>query len=326
MWSRRSGWGSPFKTEVNLKRLASIDIGTNTALLLIAEVTDELAIHPLVQKERIVRLGERVDERRLLKPEAVARTLTAVGDYMKMIDAAQAEAVVISGTSAVRDAHNRDELIRQIKQQFGVDLQVLSGEEEARLTFFGAISNKQHFQGDILLIDIGGGSTEFILGTRAAIKKAVSLDIGSVRLTERFVRRDPISDDEYQQIRELIDRETGSLVQDFAPPAKHFIGVAGTITTVAAIKLQLEPYDPEVIDSSILTLEEVSEIVNDLKLKTLAEKKRLRGLNPDRADVILAGSVILQEVMNKFGFAQIHVSDRGLRFGLLQKYVKEQVL
>jgi exopolyphosphatase/guanosine-5'-triphosphate,3'-diphosphate pyrophosphatase len=305
-----------------LRRLASIDIGTNTALLLIAEVTEELAIHPLVQKEKIVRLGEGVDERRLLKPEAVARTLAAVGDYMKLIDAAHVEAVVISGTSAVRDARNREELINQIKQQFGVDLLVLSGDEEARLTYFGAISNK-HLQGDILLIDIGGGSTEFIFGTRDSIKKAVSLDIGSVRLTERFARHDPIRDDEYQQIREFIDRETSSLTQDFAPPAKYLIGVAGTITTIAAIKLQLEPYDPEVIDNVILTLEEVSEIVNDLKLKTLAEKRRLRGLNPDRADVILAGSVILQEVLQKFGFTQVQVSDRGLRFGMLLKYMKE---
>ncbi len=305
-----------------MKRLASIDIGTNTALLLAAEVSPQLEILPLVQHEKIVRLGEGVDERRLLKPAAIQRTMEALEEYVKECRDLKIEDIVISGTSAVRDAQNRAELIDEIKQVFGIEMRVLSGEEEARLTYFGALSNKSHLTHDILLIDIGGGSTEFITGTLNAITKAVSIDVGSVRLTERFIRHDPINEAEFSAIENFIDKQLRSIRRNFAFRPEHFVGVAGTVTTLAAMQLRMADYNPEKVDSCHLNFQQVTEMVEDLKRKSLSEKRHLPGLSPKRADVILAGAMILLQVMREFDFVEVTVSDRGLRFGVLIDFAK----
>lgn len=309
-----------------MKRLASIDIGTNTALLLAAEISPQFEIFPLVQHEKIVRLGEGVDERRLLKPAAIQRTLEALEEYVHECRDLKMEGIVISGTSAVRDAQNRDELIDKIKQAFGIEMRVLSGEEEAQLTYFGALSNKEYLAGDILLIDIGGGSTEFITGTLNSITKAVSIDVGSVRLTERFIRHDPISEVEFSAIENFIDEQLRLLRRDFVSAHSHFVGVAGTVTTLAAMQLRMAEYDPEKVDSSHLTFQQAAELVDDLKRKSLAEMRQLPGLSPKRADVILAGAMILWQVMREFGFEEVTVSDRGLRFGVLMDFAKNKFL
>lgn len=303
-----------------MKRLASIDVGTNTALLLAAEVSPQLEIHPILQREKIVRLGEGVDERRLLKPEAIARTLQALDEYLHECRDLKVEEIVISGTSAVRDANNRDDLIAQIEKSFGVRMQLLSGREEARLTYWGALSNKPHLQGEILLIDIGGGSTEFITGAGAEISRAVSLDMGSVRLTERFVRSDPIRAPEFHAIEKFIDEQLRLLRQDFNSKPAHFVGVAGTVTTLAAMHLKLREYHGEQVENSVLTLSHVAELVDTLRRLSLAEKQQLAGLHPKRADVILAGAMILWQTMREFGFETVTVSDRGLRFGVLMDF------
>ncbi len=309
-----------------MRRLASIDVGTNTALLLAAEVSPQLEIHPLVQREKIVRLGEGVDERRLLKAEAMARVMQALDEYLRACRELKVEGIVISGTSAVRDAKNRDDLIAQIKQRFGVEMRVLSGGDEARLTYLGALSNKQHLAGDILLIDIGGGSTEFIAGERDRIAHALSIDIGSVRLTERFVRSDPVADDEFRALENFIDQQIQVIQKNFTPPPQNLVGVAGTVTTLAAMHLQLREYDAERVDRCTLSFQQVAGIVEDLRRKNLAQKKQLPGLNPARADVILAGAMILWQAMRAFGYEEVAVSDRGLRFGVLMDFAKSQVL
>ena len=300
-----------------MKRLAAVDIGTNTALLLIAEAGDNREIQPLFQQERIVRLGEGVDENRTLKEVAIARTVRAVEDYVAAAKQFGATEFVITGTSAIRDAMNRNRLIDQINKRFAMEMRVLSGEEEARLTYFGALSNKQHLDGEIILFDIGGGSTECIFGTRDSLQSATSLDIGSVRLTERFVRNDPISDDEFANMQNYVRQQikTGLSRPEVRP--KHFVGVAGTVTTLAAIDLKLESYDGELVDNRFLTVRAVTEVVKCLRRKNLEEKRRIKGLAPGRADVILAGATILLEFMHQFGVETVVVSDRGLRFGLV---------
>jgi exopolyphosphatase/guanosine-5'-triphosphate,3'-diphosphate pyrophosphatase len=309
-----------------MRRLASIDVGTNTALLLAAEVSPQLQIHPLVQREKIVRLGEGVDERRLLKAAAMARVMQALAEYLRECRELNVEGVVVSGTSAVRDAANRDDLIHQIKQTFGLELRVLSGEDEARLTYLGALSNKQYLTGEILLIDIGGGSTEFIAGARDRIAAALSIDIGSVRLTERFVRSDPITDEEFSVLENFIEQQIQIIKKNFTPPPQNLVGAAGTVTTLAAMHLQLHEYDAERVDRCTLSFQQVAEIIDVLRRKSLAEKKQLPGLNPARADVILAGAMILWQAMRAFGYAEVAVSDRGLRFGVLLDFAKSQVL
>ena len=305
-----------------MKKVAAIDIGTNTALLLIAEVTKQSELHPLVQKERIVRLGEAVDRTGLLKTEAMTRTLQAIEDYVKIASNLKTEIVLISGTSAVRDAENRDEFKRQIKARFGLDLQVLSGEEEAQLTYFGALTNKQDLKGEILLIDIGGGSTEIIVGKLESIEKTISLDIGSVRLTERLIKHDPITDSEFQAIQNLVQDEIIQFSHDWSIYPKHFVGVAGTATTLAAMHLGIVDYNSELIDYSVLNYLQIAEIIKQLKVKSLEDKKKIPGLKPERADVMLAGGLILFEIMKRFNYRQIIISDRGLRFGLILKYLK----
>ncbi|NIR47116.1 Ppx/GppA family phosphatase [candidate division KSB1 bacterium] len=307
-----------------MKNLAAIDIGTNTALLLVAEAGGRGELHPLFQQEEIVKLGDGVDKNKRLTPEAVERALTALRKYKAIIHEFGAEQVVISGTSAVRDAQNRSELIRQIKDLMGVELQVLSGEEEARLTYLGALSNKSHLPGSILLIDVGGGSTECILGTNDSMEFVKSLDVGSVRLTERFVKHDPVTDEELNHMRALLADHIEGIDNEIHRRSDHFVGVAGTVTTLAAMNLELQPYQPELVDNSKLTLPQVSAIIAELQKKTIEERKRIPGLRPARADVILAGAVILEEFMKEFNFEECLVSDRGLRYGLLLKLLKDR--
>ncbi len=296
-----------------MKKIAAIDIGTNTALLLVAEVSKHNEIIPLTQEERIIRLGQGVDRNRNLNEEAIARSLAAIRGQTKIADGLGAEQVLISGTSAVRDAANREALLNAIEDEFGITMQVLSGEEEAKLTYFGALSNK-NLQGDILVVDIGGGSTEFIVGTQQKIKSATSLNIGSVRLTERFVENDPITDTECNSIRRTVKEQLTSL-KSF--DAGQLLGIAGTITTLAAMHQQMEIYDSSKIENYLLTFSQVEEIVSDLKMKTFSERKQIPGLRPERADVILAGGLILLEVMQHFKSKETLVSDRGVRFGLI---------
>jgi len=296
-----------------MTKIAAIDIGTNTALLLVAEVTKQNEIIPIAQEEKIVRLGQGVDRAENLNLEAIGRTLRAIREQVKIAEDLGVEKILISGTSAVRDAANRETLLSEIKNNFGITMQILSGDEEAELTYFGALSNK-NLQGDILLVDIGGGSTEFIFGTQQKIKHAFSLNIGSVRLTERFIRNDPITDTEYKSIRRAVKEQLSSLK---SLDAGQLMGIAGTITTMAAMNLQMDTYDSAKVDNSLLTISQAEKIVSDLKKETLSQRKKFLGLKPERADVILAGALILLEVMQHFKFNETLVSDRGVRFGLI---------
>jgi len=296
-----------------MTKIAAIDIGTNTALLLVAEVTKQNEIVPIAQEEKIVRLGQGVDRNENLNLEAIGRTLRAIREQVKIAEDVGVEKILISGTSAVRDAANRETLVSEIKNNFGITMQILSGDEEAELTYFGALSNK-NLQGDILLVDVGGGSTEFIFGTQQKIKHAFSLNIGSVRLTERFIRNDPITDTEYKSIRRAVKEQLSSLK---SLDAGQLMGIAGTITTMAAMNLQMDTYDSAKVDNSLLTISQAEKIVSDLKKETLSQRKKFLGLKPERADVILAGALILLEVMQHFKFNETLVSDRGVRFGLI---------
>jgi len=307
-----------------MKRIAAIDIGTNTALLLVAEIRHRREIHPLIQKETIVRLGEGVDKTGALKQEAIARTLTALNDYVETAHDAGAKVILASGTSALRDAKNRDLFIEQVNQLLNIDVQVLTGDEEARLTYLGALSNKTYLHGKIILIDIGGGSTEFICGNKKTIKYATSLDIGSVRLTEQCVKHDPIKDYEYEAIKQMVRRQLEKIYNKMHKNNKHFLGVAGTVTTLAAIHMELEVYSSELVDGSMITFNQIAQIFDRLKIKPLEERKMTRGLKPERADVILAGAVILLETMRQFHFDKLIVSDRGLRFGLVSHYLQKK--
>ncbi|SDH76937.1 Ppx/GppA phosphatase family protein [Halanaerobium congolense] len=294
-------------------RAAAIDIGTNSCRLLIAEKKANKSLDVLSRKLEITRLGEGVDQNRFLKEEAVNRVYKALEKYKKTIDKFQVDKIRVVGTSALRDVENPHLLTDKIKK-LDLVLEIISGEKEAELNYLGAVSNLDE---DFLLIDIGGGSTEFIWPTTSDINFK-SLDIGCVRMTEKFIS------DPKKKIRSLEQKEIQSYVENLLKQKldlnKKFKvkGVGGTITTVAAVKLALEEYDSSKIENLRLEYFELENILNrfaDLDLKT---RKKIKGLQPKRADVITAGLIILKTILNYLNVQELYVSDHDLLYGLLK--------
>ena len=295
-------------------RISAIDIGTNTVLLLVAEVHGT-NLEPIEHGYAIARLGQGVDERRNISQEAMDRVAGVLGDYMRISREQQVERIVACGTSALRDAHNRNEFLQFVKTRFGLEVMVLSGEEEAELTYVGALSEfPSEQEGEYAVIDIGGGSTEVITGTRSEVQSAMSLDIGCVRLTERFLNQTPPDPESLKRAVTMIREHSRSLPE--MNRATRLVGVAGTVTTLAAIDLNLPHYDPLAVSGHVLPMTGIQQIFNRLSVKSLNELKAVPQIHIGRADIIVAGVVILIELMKLTGRDEITVSDRGLRYGL----------
>ena len=306
---------------ISIKRLASFDLGTNTFLLLIADV-GEGRVEPILDKETIVRLGKGVDSAGNLNAEAMQRGWACLQEYAMLAKQYGAGQIFAVGTSALRDAANRSEFLEAALEKTGVRVEVISGEEEARLTFVGTLSNKMNLPAPIAVLDIGGGSTEVVIGEpdQKNFLQARSVDIGSVRLTERFVQSDPVQPEEIMRIR----RQAENMMRATWPPEnfamiKTLIGTAGTITTLAAMAQRRHEYDPNRIDGFILTRQKLGELIIALRERTIVERRQLAGLSPARADVILAGAIILEAFLDIYQFPGLIVSDRGLRYGVLVK-------
>lgn len=306
-------------------RVAAIDIGTNSVLLAIAEVADDGTLTPVVERATITRLGEGVDRTRTLADAAVERTLACLGEYARVMQAERVVARDVVGTSAMRDAAGGEALVTKAEALLGVRPRVISGDEEARLTFGGGLSGLDlEGASRVLVFDIGGGSTEVIIGDRSpiAIHHAVSLDIGSVRLTERHVRSDPGSSEELARVDEAIER---------ALDGAHFesvdavVGVAGTVTTLGAIARKVDPYNASVVHGLRLSRAEVEKTAALLDRTPHAERLKLPGLSPKRADVIGAGAHICRAVLARTGASELVVSDRGVRWGLLAELAQQLV-
>ncbi len=300
-------------------RIAAIDIGTNTILMVIADVDRSGAIRVLRDEHVIARLGKGVDERRSILPETFERASACLAEFKRIADEARAERIVACGTSALRDASNRSEFIRSIHSKLGIEITVLSGGEEAELTFIGAVSEflDPRKEQDFAVLDIGGGSTELTLGKNTNVLSGQSLDVGSVRLTERILKTSPPAAESLVRATEEVRRVLGVLgkVHD----STYAIGVAGTLTTLAAIDLQLPVYDRTKVSGHLLTFETVQRIYDSFRTKTLDEIKQVPQVLPERADILLAGMLILLEAMKRLRLRKIAVSDRGLRFGMLMR-------
>jgi len=304
-------------------RAAAIDIGTNSTRLLVAEKKDD-EINILNRSLEITRLGEGVDKSALLNENAVARVLKALKNFREILLKYNVENIKIVGTSALRDVKNAEMLSDKMKEQLGMELEIISGEKEAELNYKGAaaaIENK------FLLIDIGGGSTEFIWPKKdGKLKDSLifkSLDIGCVRMTERFIDNPAVilPDREAESIAEytsklLIENEI-NITSDF------FIkGVGGTITTLAAIKLGLEKYDSSQIENLSLTADDLFSIYSKLKNTPLIKREKIKGLQPKRADIITAGVIILITILKHLDADKIIVSDRDILCGLIFEQLK----
>jgi exopolyphosphatase/guanosine-5'-triphosphate,3'-diphosphate pyrophosphatase len=306
--------------EEAIVRVASIDIGTNSVLLLIAEERGG-GLVPVLDRATITRLGQGVDRARALDPEAVARTLACLCDYAAEIARAGVTRVGAVGTSAMRDARGGEEFAEKAGQILGVVPRVISGDEEAELTFAGALAGLG-IEGPVVVFDLGGGSNEMIrgrAGTADVVERAVSLDVGSVRLTERHIRSDPPLAAELEAVRADARAALASLGAGFT--CATLVGVAGTVTTLAAYALDVAPYDPARIHGARLAADDVRAATSRLAGMTLAERRSLAAIDPKRADVIVAGGLIVEEVLAFTGAAELVVSDRGVRWGLARRLV-----
>lgn len=300
------------------RRFAGIDIGTLTCRLLIADLAPGHPLTELRSERRILRLGEGVDQTKRLSSVAMDRVLACLQEWRNVIDGYQVEQSSVVATSAVRDAVNRDEFLERVKREAGFDVEVISGEEEARRTLLGIRSGLPTGVTDILALDIGGGSTEFILDRPGDKPIVRSINIGVVRLCERVLHHDPPMAEELQQAREWVTRETKAAVADMGDYRQaRFVGTAGTVTSLAAMAQKLPTYEPARIHNYVLRLETIRELERALLTRTKAERAGLSGLEKNREEVIAAGAIIIRPIMETLGQQSVLVSDLGLREGVL---------
>ena len=303
------------------RRSGFIDVGTNTILCVIAEIRDTGRFRVLADLAEITRLGEDVDRTRCIGAAAEARGLAALKRYREHCDNLGVKEIISVGTSALRDAENGTEVCDRLRDQLGFDIRIISGAEEAAYAFL-AVQRGLCLSGkDILVIDVGGGSTEMVCGNEAGLSRAVSLDLGSVRLTERFLASDPVRSDEMARMNAAITEELDRLPSyGLKPdPGLTLVGIAGTFTTLAAMEKRLARYSHSEVHGSAVALEAVGRQRARLQRKTIAERRRIVGLEPERADVMLAGAALIERIMVRYQADQVIVSDQGVRYGLLHE-------
>jgi exopolyphosphatase / guanosine-5'-triphosphate,3'-diphosphate pyrophosphatase len=293
-------------------RVAAIDLGTNSTRLLVADVEDG-RVDEVVRRLKITGLGEGVDERKRLLPLPITRVRNVLSDYRRELQKLGAERALAFATSAVRDAENGEAFLGEVEWSYGFDTRLLSGHDEALLTFRGASIGRE-LEGETLVVDIGGGSTELVAGDPDGVDFHDSLDVGSVRLTERFLRSDPPTQDELAACAGAVRSLLEERVPDEVRPASA-IGVAGTITSIAALDLGLDEYDPERVHGHKLSRAGVEKQLERLAALPIAERREVPALDPDRAPVIVAGAVILREVLDHFGLAGLEASERDILHG-----------
>jgi exopolyphosphatase / guanosine-5'-triphosphate,3'-diphosphate pyrophosphatase len=304
-----------------IRRVAALDCGTNSLRLLVADIdADNGTLTDVVRRMEIVRLGQGVDTTGRLAPEALDRTMAALSGYAGLISQLGGEAVRMVATSATRDAGNSEEFVARVKEVLGAEPEVLSGDEEARLSFLGAtaeLAAGQSADPPYLVVDIGGGSTEFVLGGPTGVTSAISVDIGCVRMTERHLRSDPPGRGEIAAATADIDAAIDRAAAQVAVgEARTLIGLAGSVTTVAGIALDLPAYDAARLHHSRVPAPEVHAVTDRLLSLTRAERAQLGVMHPGRVDVIGAGSLILDRIMTRLGMGQVLVSEHDILDGI----------
>ncbi len=300
-------------------RCAFIDIGTNTILCLIAELRDGGRFRVLDDLAESTRLGQGVDRTGLISDEGEQRSSAVLRGYLDACKTLGVGEVIAVGTSALREARNSFEVRQRWQLELGLDVRVITGDAEAGYSFLAAQRGLPLNGEELLVIDIGGGSTEFIRGNDSGVTQSMSLNLGSVRLTERFFRSDPVGAGEFADLMSAVDGELAALGKQWRDlaVASTWVGTAGTFTTMAAVEKKLTPYSHSMVHGSHLTQVEVQRQVQLYRSKTLAQRKTIAGLEPKRADVILAGACLIDRMMTAFGARQLIVSDQGVRYGLL---------
>jgi exopolyphosphatase/guanosine-5'-triphosphate,3'-diphosphate pyrophosphatase len=297
-------------------RVAAIDIGTNSVLLTMAEFFPSGKLNPLYEAQRITRLGRGTAETKSLSRENMKKTLAVVSEFQNQAVKLGAGPIWTVGTSALREAKNSGEFIRRLQARTGLELEIISGRKEAELGLRGALIDLKLSRPKIILLDIGGGSTEVTLARRRRIVKSTSLNLGAVRLTEQFFPGNIITS---ARLHNLLNYLSDGWIRPkgWSLMNSQLVGIGGTITTLAALDLSLKRYDSKKVHGHILSVYKVKDFLLQLSSLTLAGRKRFLHLDPARADIIVAGVAILFSFMENFYFSRIRVSDKGVRWGLL---------
>lgn len=302
-------------------RLATIDIGTNTILMLILECDASGKFKVLADKQVIARLGKGVDQNKIISSETFDRCEKFLLENKAIASKFKVDRIITTGTSALRDAKNRDEFIREMKQRTGLGIEIISGEEEAIWTYRGSIGGIPNVKKHSAVLDIGGGSTEMIIGSGWEVEEKKSIDIGSVRVTERFLHHSPPNHDEINQAHEFIHQQ----INVFPKIQSHetmFLGVAGTVTTLAALELNQQQYDSNNVAGFALSKIIIDKHYDELSTMSVEQIHSHVVVDSGRADIIFAGVMILKNILESQNVNEIIVSEKGLRFGIALREVE----
>ncbi len=303
-------------------RIAVIDTGTNSTRLWIGDVKDGRVTSELVRRSTVTRLGDGVDSSGNLSDAGVDRVRRTVQEYRELIDEHAVDRALAVFTSSVRDSANGEEFAHDLGERYGLEPHILKGEDEAGLTYRGATSERSPDDARAtLVVDIGGGSTELVIGTRGEMSFHVSTQAGVVRQTERHLHEDPPTKDEQRELAEDVRR----IIEEAVPEnqrraAEHVIAVAGTATSLAAIAQKLDPYDPKKVDGYVMDREQCARILEQLAAIPLAERRQTPGLHPDRAPTIVAGVIILLQILELFGLSELEVSENDILRGVALEF------
>jgi exopolyphosphatase/guanosine-5'-triphosphate,3'-diphosphate pyrophosphatase len=297
-------------------RIAALDVGSNTVLMLVAECSAGTRPTVLADLARITRLGRGVDAKGYLDPSSADLTLATIVEFTAEAKRLGADRILGVATAALRDAADGSDFLRQVWNRTGLSLEIITGHAEAELSYLATQKSLEITPSEkFLIVDIGGGSTELIRAGLGETLTLVSLQLGSVRLTERIVYHDPPSVSEAESLRELVDHSLRQLGWNYEP--RKMVGIAGTVATLCAIQLGLTHYKSEIVQGATLAARDVRNLVRLLGSIPLAQRQQLPGMDVGRADVLFAGAVILERIMNHFGCEKVIVSDQGVRWGLV---------
>lgn len=297
-----------------MSRKAIIDIGSNSIKFFVGELAADKTITTVLDTNDIARLGENLNKTGMICPEAMERNVASVANFCAKAKELGADEIVAVGTMALRTASNSAEFVEKVKAACGLEVQIIPGEEEARLSYLAVLSGLPLQGGDLVVFDTGGGSTEFIFGHGTQLVKRFSVNLGAVRITENYLTSDPVTPEQVSAAIAQIDKEFAVAGVEGHPD--QLVGMGGTVTSMGAVKHKMIKYDPDVIQGSTLTKADISEQIGDYSTRTIEQRKELPGLQPKRADVILAGACILDVITSRLGVDMLTISDRGLRHGL----------
>ncbi|MGE5629549.1 MAG: hypothetical protein ACM3TR_00455 [Caulobacteraceae bacterium] len=304
-----------------MKRFAAIDIGTNSMRLMLCEVNGSA----IVKKEKeliITRIGKNVSKTSAISVRSMERNIEALKYFKNRADKYGAEKIVAIATSAVRDASNKEEFVKSAKSESGIDVMVIEGKEEAELGIKGVMSEIDNHEVNVLVIDVGGGSTELVLGNKDGIEYSTSINVGTVRLTEQFIKGNPISDSDIKDIK-------SRLMEQFSEPLQYLsskridsvVAIGGTATTIGAIFRGLSIYNPDIVHNTDVNLSFVTETFNRLKDMTVKQRYEVKGLQKERADVVPAGMLILQHLLEGLKKEKVKISENDNLEGAVVKYI-----